>query len=355
MRLTPTKTKMRSLEVTRPALKSALTKVCQISTICTDQVAFSLFDQQKKNKDNILNPDVDEGYIDCLTCIKPEPSQPKFEKIFNIERRVTKRAKNGDDQKDWGRVPELGSPTNSGGDSIDPESLKDSKSFKKSLFNEAQPLKKRDIKQATKVKAAHEESTQEKAIDDVSESQDRKRKKHKTTEYYYLLERKAIRMMRRYYKEAFESYASKYKYKQNLKRLEKHLADKYFYEYVEVEFQRNQDTLNHIGRDEMVLALETIILCDRYNKNEKVTEGLDFVQIRNLLNKYNAKNLKEFFKNICHAFLFSHYYRLSSQDDVKTQGHVDQEKLAKQMESLFMKSQMALPEAIQATVARKNY
>mmetsp|Transcript_59 Transcript_59/g.53 ORF Transcript_59/g.53 Transcript_59/m.53 type:complete len:163 (+) Transcript_59:1901-2389(+) len=162
-------------------------------------------------------------------------------------------------------------------------------------------------------------------------------------------------MMRRYYKEAFEAYASKYKYKQNLKRLEKNLADKYFYEYVDVEFQRNQHTLNYIGRDEMVLALETIILCDRYNKNEKVTEGLDFDQIRNLLNKYNSKNLKEFFKNICHAFLFSHYFRLSSQGDVKAQKHVDQEKLAKQMESLFKKSQLALPESIQATVTVMNY
>mmetsp|Transcript_14111 Transcript_14111/g.15788 ORF Transcript_14111/g.15788 Transcript_14111/m.15788 type:complete len:234 (+) Transcript_14111:1701-2402(+) len=227
--------------------------------------------------------------------------------------------------------------------------------FQKKLLSRNEPSKKRDLKKADKEKVSTEGEATETPTDDVTQSQDKKRKKHKTTEYYYLLERKALRMMRRYYKEAFESYASKYKYKQNLKRLEKPVAEKYFYEYIEVEFARNQDTLGLIGKDTMVLALETIILCDRYNKNERVTEGLNFDQIRNLLNKYNSKNLKEFFKNIAHAFLFSHYFRLSSDVDVKSQKHVDQEKLGKQMESLFKKSLLALPDSINSTLVRQDY
>ena len=246
------------------------------------------------------------------------------------------------------------SPSKINSNPIEPESLKNSKSFQKSLFNENPNIKKRDFKKEMKERTASDEQ-KECPIYDVAEPQDRKRKKHKTTEYYYLLERKALRMMRRYYKEAFESFAKKYKYKQNLKKIEKSVADKYFYEYVEVEFTRNKSTLEFIGKDIMVLALETIILCDRYNKNEKVIEGLNFDQIRNLLNKYNSKNLKEFFSNIAHAFLFSHYFRLNSEVDVKFQKHVDQEKLSKQMNSLFTKGLMNLPDSIKTTVMKKNY
>lgn len=227
--------------------------------------------------------------------------------------------------------------------------------FEKILKITHHPRKKRDVKLDQKQQEHLDEELKEKPADDIEESQDRKRKKHKTTEYFYLLERKALRMMRRYYKESFESYASKYKYKQNLKRLERPQVDEYFREYVEVEFARNKATMTFIGKEQLVVALETIILCDRYNKNEKVTEGLDFDEIRNLLNKYNSKNLKEFFQNIAHSFLFSHYYRLSSEVDVKAQHHVDQEKLGKQMENLFKKSLKPLPDSIRSSVTQEEY
>ena len=215
--------------------------------------------------------------------------------------------------------------------------------------------KKRDAKYEQKIAIFADEESKEVPADDFESNLDRKRKKHKTTEYYYLLERKALRMMRRYFKDAFESYANKYKYKQNLKKLERSVVDEYYREYVDVEFANNQDTLLEIGKEQLVSALETIILCDRYNKKEKVIEGLDFDEIRNLLNKYNTKNLKEFFKNTAHAFLFAHYFRMSSQNDVEKQGHVDEEKLGKQMESLFKKSTAALPESIKDTVTRSKY
>ena len=41
-------------------------------------------------------------------------------------------------------------------------------------------------------------------------------KSHKTTEFSYLLERKALRIMRRYYKENFDS---RFSYKQRIKDL----------------------------------------------------------------------------------------------------------------------------------------
>lgn len=208
------------------------------------------------------------------------------------------------------------------------------------------PKRKREKKEEAKNAIADYEEQKDVSIDDVEDSQERKRKKHKTTEYYYLLERKAIRMMRRYFKESFEDFSTKYKYKQNLKKLERSTIDRYFREYVYFEFSRNRIAIEVIGSENILHALETIILCDRYNKNEKVTEGLDFDEIRNLLNKYNSKNLKEFFKNLSHALLFSHYYKLSSKADVSRQKHVDHTKLNKQMESLFKKSMESLPESI---------
>lgn len=213
------------------------------------------------------------------------------------------------------------------------------------------PRKRRERKAVLKAEDSVEEEKKDLPICDVEESQDRKRKKHKTTEYFYLLERKAIRMMRRYYKESFEEFAKKYKYKQNLKRLDRPTVDKYFRDYVKIEFAANKESLDVIGSEQMIVSLETIILCDRYNKNERITDGLNFDEIRNLLNKYNSKNLKDFFANISHAFLFSHYFKLNSKKDVLDQKHVDEEKLNKQMESLFKKSIASLPDSIKASFA----
>lgn len=215
--------------------------------------------------------------------------------------------------------------------------------------------KRKRSKKAAEKELEEKPNVQEKAISDVSESKDRKRKKSKTTEYYYLLERKALRMMRRYYKETFEKFAGKYKYKQNLKKLERATVDQYFREYVVIEFQRNKSTMDLIGSAQLVDSLEKIILCDRYNKNEKVTEGLDFDEVRNLLNKYNSKNLNSFFETSAHAFLYAHYYRLSAGSDATSQKHVDQEKLIKQMESLFDRSVKFLPDSIKSTVVRSEY
>lgn len=265
-----------------------------------------------------------------LTTLSKYPENIEFEERDNIE------------------------PSQNDGNCADPSTQK-TESFEKILPECGVVQKRREIKQENKIKEDIDEEIKELPADDVSESQDRKRKKHKTTEFFYLLERKALRMMRRYYKEALEQYATKYKYKQNLKRIEKRLADQYFREYVDIEFSNNKDTLEMLGKEQLVVSLQTIILCDRYNKNEKVTEGLDFDEIRNLLNKYNSKNLKEFFMNHSHAFLYAHYYRMSSAEDVKNQGHVDEDKLIKQMESLFKKSVKALPDSIKTTVTRSKY
>lgn len=317
-----------------------------------------IFRRPKSSKNlPVFSYSIKDEYKELRSTDELQYSSGAFKTIFKIERLNNKRVKSHETEEEIGEALNFKSPipTISGNNSSDPKAVKSSMFVKDNLKTDSTPTKKRQVKVEQKMQEDLYDEKKEDTIDDFANCSSTKRKKHKTTEYFYLLERKALRMMRRYYKEAFENYASQYKYKQNLKRISRTLADQYFREYVDIEFERNKDTLKSIGKENMVTALQTIILCDRYNKNELVTEGLDFDQIRNLLNKYNSKNLKDFFKNIAHAFLFSHYHRLRSDVDVQDQGHVDQEKLGKQMESLFVKSLNALPDSIKATVTRNAY
>ena len=256
------------------------------------------------------------------------------------------------DTIDHSSKSEVGTPS---GDSKQVSQSMEGSALQKKVLKVTHVTNKKRSQKATEKAADNDYKPSGKASDDVSESQDRKRKKHKTTEYFYLLERKALRMMRRYYKESFEEYASKYKYKQTLKKLDRSTVDQYFKEYVLVEFANNSSTLKAIGADNLINALQVIILCDSYNKNERVTDGMDFDEIRNLLNKYNSKNLNSFFKTHAHSFLYSHYFRLSAANDVTNQGHVDQDKLKKQMESLFERSLDFLPDLIKSTVTQHTY
>ena len=58
-------------------------------------------------------------------------------------------------------------------------------------------------------------------------------------------------------------------------------------------------------------SMKTLILCDRYNKGESIVKGLDFDPIRNVLNKYNTKNLNIFMSNVSNSFLYLHFFKKS--------------------------------------------
>jgi hypothetical protein len=217
------------------------------------------------------------------------------------------------------------------------------------------------VKQTTSNQSMHEEEytesskvTQNKVFS-IRTSTRHNSNREKTTEYFYLLERKAIRMMRRYYKDAFELYANRYKYKQNMKNLPRHIVDKYFLEYVQEEFKAFPQILDHLGLENLWVSLETIILCDRYKKSEPLTKGLRFEEIRLLLNKYSSKLLKKFLENKIHSFLFVHYYKMRSIKDAKEQNHVDGEKLVNQMAKIYNIWRNNLPCYISNAVACEVY
>jgi len=45
---------------------------------------------------------------------------------------------------------------------------------------------------------------------------------------------------------------------------------------------------------ELVECLQSIVLSDRYNKNDQALDGLEFTLVRDLLNTYNQKHCSNF-------------------------------------------------------------
>ena len=163
----------------------------------------------------------------------------------------------------------------------------------------------------------------------------KRKRKHKTTEYSYLLGRKAIRMMKKYYSNSFKSFSKITKRKQNIKSMEKATIVKLVQNYIISEFKNYPELQDATWFENLEKSLSSLVFCNRYNKNEKATKGIDFMQVKNLLGKYNSKRLSEYFSNSANWFLYSHYFTISSKKDVKSQNDVNKEKLAKQMEMLF--------------------
>jgi len=85
----------------------------------------------------------------------------------------------------------------------------------------------------------------------------------------------------------------------------------------------------------LVEPLQLLILNDRYLKNEPVTEGLDFSCIRDVLFRYNTRNLVEFFGIKENAFLYMFYYEKLGPRNAKDQKDVDPVKLETEMKELY--------------------
>ena len=105
----------------------------------------------------------------------------------------------------------------------------------------------------------------------------------KYTEYKYLLERKSIRLMRKFYKDRFDKFSIKFKFKQRVRFMSLQEMDQVTHLFVQHEFP---SFLSNMSIEQLVVlytALKSIILCDRHKKNEPVIEGLDFKVIRSIL------------------------------------------------------------------------
>ena len=93
-------------------------------------------------------------------------------------------------------------------------------------------------------------------------------------------------------------------------------------------------------------GLKTIIFCDRYKKSELITEGLNFVPLRNVLHKYNTKNMSKFLSDPSFAFLYTHFFLKNGKKATEEQQEVDNEKLISSMRHLMKEAFNFLPEQI---------
>jgi len=169
--------------------------------------------------------------------------------------------------------------------------------------------------------------------------------KKKSTEFNNMLERKAFRMMRKYYKSTFESFAAPFQYKKNVRIMNPEEMDSLVAKYMKIELNFLADLLAANEMFQMVTCLKRIILSDRYNKCERVTKDLDFTTTRNLFNKYCTRSLNEFISISSNSILFIHFYLKQGRLLVQTQQDVDKQRLEKQIQCVVKLAYHNLPPA----------
>jgi hypothetical protein len=159
-----------------------------------------------------------------------------------------------------------------------------------------------------------------------------------------LLERKAFRMMRKYYKERFDSWMNSKDYKKNLPSMS---ADEINYHVIKFMKHELGSILRIISEEDLVgirNGLKTIIFCDRHKKIERITEGLNFSLLRNVLHRYNSTNMSNFLSHPSFAFLYTHFFLKNGKKASEEQQEVNHEKLIHSMYNLMKKTLYYLPE-----------
>lgn len=181
---------------------------------------------------------------------------------------------------------------------------------------------------------------------EVISSKTTSRKKTKSTEFSYLLERKAFRMMRKYYKEQFEFTVDCEDYKKRLPQMSQDEINALVTKFMECELKALVNLLSQKDYERTRDAIKTIVLCERYKKKEMISEGLNFSALRNVLHKYNTRNLLELLSDAAYSFLFTHFVLKNGRKAAEEQDDVDIEKLMQRMKHLMTEASNYLPSDI---------
>jgi len=109
-------------------------------------------------------------------------------------------------------------------------------------------------------------------------------------------------------------------------------------QFIEIEFSYLRCFPEYIEYIGLERSLKIIILWDRYNKKEDIISGLDFTTLRNVLNKFNTRNLINFFSEHSYALLYIHFYEFFDKNDISTQKDVEPVKLNQEMLNLYQEA-----------------
>ena len=165
-----------------------------------------------------------------------------------------------------------------------------------------------------------------------------KNNKKKLTEFGYLLQRKGFRLMRKYYKESFETFAQAFDYKKRVKVISHGEINQITMQFIKLEFGTILPVLTQNEHEGLLESLKLIIFSDRSNKNEPMTKGIDFSVVRNLFGKYTQKNMKIFMNNAANSFLYTHFYLINGRSACFDQKDVDQANYNDQMKKLMLEA-----------------
>ena len=170
-----------------------------------------------------------------------------------------------------------------------------------------------------------------------------KRVKKKSTEERHLLERKTFRMLRKYYKSSFETFAEVYQYKSRVRIMSSEEMDQLIIEYMKNEFDFLVGMLEGNELAHMIICLKRIILSDRSQKFERVSLGLDFSTTRTLFNKYSYKAFDEWIAIPTNSIILVHFYLKQGKKLCSLQKDVNEQMLETQMQSLIKHAFYYLP------------
>lgn len=162
--------------------------------------------------------------------------------------------------------------------------------------------------------------------------------KKKLTEFGYLLQRKGFRLMRKYYKEKFETFAEKFNYKKRVKVITPNEINHIIMGFLQTEFSTILPIINEDEILGLLNSLKRIILSDRSKKNEPMISGMDFSVVRNLFGKYTQKNMKLFMHDSSNSFLYTHFYLINGRSACYEQTDVDQVNFNDQMRKLMFEA-----------------
>mmetsp|Transcript_6954 Transcript_6954/g.6128 ORF Transcript_6954/g.6128 Transcript_6954/m.6128 type:complete len:246 (-) Transcript_6954:108-845(-) len=181
---------------------------------------------------------------------------------------------------------------------------------------------------------------------------DTKVSKRKLTEFGYLLQRKGFRLMRKYYKEKFEEFAKRFNYKKRVKVLSPQEINEIITAFAEMEFGSILPIFEEREFEELVKNLKTIILSDRSNKKEAMTQDIDFSIFKNLCAKYTNKKMKLFMQESTNSFLYTHFYLINGRLTCYEQKDVNQENFNTQMKKLVLESCQYLSSSVKPVYER---
>lgn len=167
----------------------------------------------------------------------------------------------------------------------------------------------------------------------------KERASRRASEFAYLMQRKGLRMMRRYYKDKFEHCGIFQNYKQQIRTWTLDDLNRAIWTFVGIEFPYMLDYQRYWEFNKLEETLKTLILSDRYNKEEPITAGLNFDGVRKVLYNFNTRNLINFFSDKCFAFLYYHYFEFQGYKEAQNQTDTEPGALLKEMQELYKESE----------------